>query len=281
MNGSEGQVLEFARGVGITLLQTLGYYALFLVLERFIPAERGQPFRHMQLNVLYLPCYVIGTALLLPVTTALVIGQLRAHYPQMFGLIPVDSWVATGFRGLVYLLIFDFTYYWFHRAQHTNAWLWAQHKLHHSDESLNVTTSLRHHWLEEPFRVFFMALPIAILFDLTPSYSAGLAFVLSFWGFYIHFNGRLHLGPLNRFLCSPQVHRIHHSSRPEHQDRNLAAIFPFYDILFGTYVYPQRGDVPATGLISGEKMTSVWQANIEPFVDWLNMLRKKRGVGAN
>lgn len=275
LSESGSHLLEFVRGAGVTILQTLAYYLLFLVFERLLPAQRSQPLRNIGLNLMYLPFYVIGTAVLLPPTTALIVGQMRNHYPQMFGLLPVNSWLDAGVRGFVYLLIFDFAYYWFHRAQHQFPILWSQHKLHHSDESLNVTTAYRHHWLEEPLRVLFMVLPMAILFDLTPAFSAGLAFALSFWGFYIHTNLNLHFGPVNRVLCSPQLHRLHHSIRPEHRDRNFAAIFPVYDMLFGTYVSPTRGDVPATGLSSGEKVTGIWQANVLPFADWTQALRRK------
>lgn len=271
------QVFDFGRGIGVALLQTFAYYLFFLVIERFIPAERNQPFAAIRLNVLYLPFYLIGTALLLPVTTALVVGSLRSHYPQMFGLMPLNSWLDAALRGLVYLAIFDFAYYWFHRLQHRLPLLWAQHKLHHSDTSLNVTTALRHHWLEEPLRVFFMVLPMAILFDLTPAYSAGVAFVLSFWGFYIHTNVDIHFGVVNRILCTPQGHRLHHSLRTEHHDCNFAAIFPVYDIMFGTYVDPKKGDVPATGLSSGEKVSNVWQANMLPFAG-LRRFKRKRAV---
>ena len=191
-------LVDILRGAGITLLQTIGYYVALLLIERLRPAERGQPFAAIRFNFLYLPFYVLGTALLLPPTTALIVGQLKSHYPQIFGMIPVNSYLDAAWRGLAYLLIFDFAYYWFHRAQHTLPVLWAQHKLHHSDPALNVTTSLRHHWLEEPFRVLFMALPMAILFDLTPAFSAGIAFVLSFWGFYIHTNVNIHFGVVNR-----------------------------------------------------------------------------------
>jgi len=280
MSAGVAEGLEFARNVGVNLLQVLAYYLGFLILERLLPAQRNQPFRDIRFNVLYLPFYVIGTALLAPALTALVVGQLRAHYPQIFGLIPVNSYVVEAWRWLAYLLIFDFAYYWFHRAQHVFGWLWPQHKLHHSDQSLNVTTSLRHHWLEEPLRVFSMTLPMAILFDLTPTFSAGLAFGLSFWGFFIHTNLNLHFGPFNRILCTPQVHRIHHSVRPEHQDSNFAAIFPIYDILFGTYAAPRRGDVPETGLSSGERVTGIWQANMLPFADWMQQLRKGTRAGA-
>ncbi|MEO8135571.1 MAG: sterol desaturase family protein [Betaproteobacteria bacterium] len=268
-------IFEFLRGVGISLLLALAYYAGFLVLERLLPAQRGQPLRAITLNLMYLPFYLAGTALLVPPTTALIVGQLRTHYPQMFGLLAVNSYLDASLRGLAFLLIYDFAYYWFHRTQHHVSWLWAQHKLHHSETALNVTTTYRHHWLEEPLKVLFMTLPMAILFDLTPAFSAGLAFALSFWGFYIHANLGLHFGPLNRIVCTPQLHRLHHSTRPEHQDRNFAAIFPIYDQMFGTQALPTRGDVPETGLISGERVTSVWQANVLPFAHLAQLLRRK------
>jgi len=269
---------EFVRNIGLSVLQALAYYAGFLVLERLHPAQRGQPLSAIALNVMYLPCYLIGTALLLPPVTALLVGALRASHPEIFGLLAVDSHVATGLRGIVFLFVYDFAYYWFHRTQHRFGFLWAQHKLHHSDLALNVTTTYRHHWLEEPLKVLFVTLPIAILFDLTPTFSAGVAFALSFWGFYIHTNVGMHLGWFNRVLCSPQLHRLHHSTRPEHQDRNFAAIFPVFDWLFGTQALPRRGDVPETGLVSGERVTSVWQANALPFSTFMDWLRAKRSA---
>jgi hypothetical protein len=85
MPADASQVLDFLRGIGVTLLQTLGYYVALLLVERLRPAERGQPFTAIRFNLLYLPFYVIGTALLLPPATALIVGQLKSHFPQMFG----------------------------------------------------------------------------------------------------------------------------------------------------------------------------------------------------
>ena len=99
--------------------------------------------------------------------------------------------------------------------------------------------------------------------------------MLSFWGFYIHTNLNMHFGPVNRLLCTPQLHRLHHSVRVEHHDCNFAAIFPIYDVLFGTYVRPQRDDVPETGLYGGETVTTIRQANLLPFNDWLSRVRRK------
>ena len=48
----------------------------------------------------------------------------------------------------------------------------------------------------------------------------------------------LSYGWANRLLVSPQVHRIHHSIRPEHRDKNFVIAFPVWDIIFGTYHHP-------------------------------------------
>ncbi|MBK8742853.1 MAG: hypothetical protein IPM02_26780 [Betaproteobacteria bacterium] len=40
-------------------------------------------------------------------------------------------------------------------------------------------------------------------------------------------------------MTSPAAHRIHHSIEQPHRDRNFAALFPVWDVLFGTYVRPR------------------------------------------
>ena len=54
----------------------------------------------------------------------------------------------------VYFFVVDFFQYWWHRAQHKYPVLWDQHVVHHSDESMNVTTATRHHWSEFPVPSF-------------------------------------------------------------------------------------------------------------------------------
>jgi sterol desaturase/sphingolipid hydroxylase (fatty acid hydroxylase superfamily) len=54
-------------------------------------------------------------------------------------------------------------------------------------------------------------------------------------------------GAATPLLAGPQWHRIHHSTQPEHANRNFAAFFPFLDTLFGTYYAPRAGEYPPTG----------------------------------
>jgi sterol desaturase/sphingolipid hydroxylase (fatty acid hydroxylase superfamily) len=249
-----------------------------LLLERLAPAERGQPFRHVFFNLWYTPLFLFLTALALPPLQSITAPWVAAYG----GWVPIrlpDTPLGAVALGLAYMAVYDFFYYWFHRAQHEVPWLWAQHKLHHSDRSLNVSTSGRHHWLEEPLRVFLMLLPMALVFDVSAPGAGWMATALLLWPFFIHLNARLSLGPLTPVFAGPQVHRIHHSRLPEHHDRNYAAFFPFWDVLFGSYYAPKPGEYPPTGLDDGEDLNTPVKALLSPFRDWWGMLRRRGRVG--
>ena len=68
-------------------------------------------------------------------------------------------------------------------------------------------------------------------------------------------------------LAGPQIHRIHHSRMPQHLDRNFAAYFPIWDVIFGTYYHPKPAEFPATG-VSGTRIESVWGLSTYPFYQW-------------
>ena len=168
----------------------------------------------------------------------------------------------------------DFFYYWFHRLQHASRWLWAQHALHHSDECMNVTTTWRHHWLEMPMETVAVIVPAAILFK-PPIVTIPLAYLITQgMSYFIHLNSRISLGPLTPIIAGPQTHRIHHSKLPEHIDKNFAAIFPLWDVIFGTYYHPKKGECPPCGLASGETVHSFRYALLMPFITWVKMLKR-------
>jgi len=173
------------------------------------------------------------------------------------------------------VLMRDFFYYWFHRLQHWSKWFWAQHALHHSDEYVNATTSIRHHWLEMPLTAIFVYWPLAFLFD-APALTYGIAASLISWiGLANHVNIRIGLGRFGWLISCPQTHRIHHSKQPEHTDKNFAVNFPIGDVLFGTYYEAKNGEYPPTGLSSGERVTSTWRALLLPFTMWWKMISER------
>jgi len=261
-------MLETLRSFVVNFAEILLVFAAFALIERARPAERGQRFAASAFNVKYLFLYQLINLLLLPALTALVVGRLRALFPSWFGLLHFDGLLDGAWKTVAFFFVYDFFYYWFHRLQHQWPLLWAQHKLHHSEEALNATTTFRHHWLEDLLRVFLIVLPMSMVFDLKPATAGAAAFVVGWWPVLIHANLRLHLGPFARVIAGPQGHRIHHSVERAHLDRNLAAFFPLWDQLFGTYHHPQRDEYPKTGLASGQKVTSLTQALWLPFSEW-------------
>jgi sterol desaturase/sphingolipid hydroxylase (fatty acid hydroxylase superfamily) len=269
------QATAFFRGVGESLAMVAAIYVVALLLERIFPAQRAQPWRRMAFNivagVLLFTLSALVVSLLHPIIRPLVTEPLG----QRLKIAMPDGALGSAAQVLAFFLIYDFFYYWWHRAQHEIAWLWPQHELHHSDTALNVTTSLRHHWLEDPLRVFAMAAPLGFAFAFKPASAPWMMTIAGLWPFFIHMNVRLELGWLTGVFAGPQYHRLHHSIEPRHWNRNYAAFFPIWDIVFGTACMPRKGEFPATGVPRGEP-AGIGAALVGPFADWRAMVRRRR-----
>lgn len=63
----------------------------------------------------------------------------------------------------------------------------------------------------------------------------------------IHSNARIELPSLDGIPVTPECHRIHLPIRPEHHSKNFADMFPAFGMVVGSYVRPEKGDLPETG----------------------------------
>lgn len=240
---------------------------VFGVLELLMPAGPLKPVRGWWMNLRLMLAY-----LAVPTALAFAIKALVARSSALSGggLVDLKPFVfADGAAGVaagcfIGLLVWDFFYYWWHRMCHASPLLWRVHCLHHMDETLGVSANMRCHWLEEIGRTITIFIPMAFLFNL--SIQTGLiAVVLTAWGAFIHANLRLPLGPISPLVAGPQVHRIHHSLMPQHHDRNFAAFFPIWDVVFGTYFHPATDEFPPTGVVGMREVDSVWDGLALPF----------------
>ena len=154
-----------------------------------------------------------------------------------------------GVQMVMMVLAVDFLRYWLHRACHTYAPLWRLHEVHHSPEVLYTLNVGRFHPLEfvagVPFSVaavvFFGVPPAAVIVcDL-----AGGALSV-FHHANLRIPARLERA-LRWIIVTPDLHRIHHSSRREETDSNFGVDIPLWDHLFGTYRGAPR-DSAALGL---------------------------------
>jgi sterol desaturase/sphingolipid hydroxylase (fatty acid hydroxylase superfamily) len=129
----------------------LAVFALGTLIERLWPAEKGQPLADLSLNIGY---SLVLNWMLFTATPLLV--ALEALILNRVGLglvaLPGEGW-ALAASAAVYIVFMDFLEYLFHRAQHAWPILWAMHSFHHSDPSVNVTTTQRNFWLEGPIKL--------------------------------------------------------------------------------------------------------------------------------
>jgi sterol desaturase/sphingolipid hydroxylase (fatty acid hydroxylase superfamily) len=136
--------------------------------------------------------------------------------------------------GIVYL-VNTFVAYWGHRFMHT-PWMWKIHMVHHAAEEMNVVTPFRNHPIELVVMTILNAFPVALL-GASPAvivvyYAVNMVYQ-SLAHSEINVNGKL----WELIWITPAAHRIHHSKRPDHWNRNFG-IMTLWDYLFGTYYVP-------------------------------------------
>jgi len=152
-------------------------------------------------------------------------------------------WLAERLRALPFagqlglgLLVSDAIGYWMHRAFHTGR-LWGLHAVHHASPNLDWLSSVRLHPLNQAAMRVATAVPILFMgFD--PAVFAIVAPFIAFYAILIHANVPWSFGPLRWAIASPRFHRWHHTSQAEGRDKNFAGLFPFLDLLFGSFHMP-------------------------------------------
>jgi len=174
-------------------------------------------------------------------------------------------WYAVSLLGFV--LVADLYRYTSHRLYHAVPFLWALHSFHHSAEAMTFVTGARHHWIDRIMGGAFLPI-MAILFKVPTDMMTISAFIIFLPDGCAHLNVRFPLGRAITWINSPQWHRIHHSTQPEHFNKNFASVLPLWDIVFGTAWIPQKDEYPATGLVPGEKC-DVLTSIIWPFRHYL------------
>lgn len=166
------------------------------------------------------------------------LSQLSGHN---FGLETTSSYIK---NPIIYCILFtflhDLIYYFYHRVQHGNGLLWKIHQFHHTDPDLNITSSHRTNFLESTLQRILIFIPAIAVLKVNIEGLIYSYFVIKFFLFFTHARLNIHLGPLNKLLASPLYHRIHHSKKQEHHNKNFAQQYSIIDYLFGTYFCPAK-----------------------------------------
>jgi len=241
-------------------------------LEMMFPAEERQRLRGRVLNVCYMPVIIGFIYATLPITNDIATRLVLAtsSLPK-FMAVPTHP-AAVALTSLAFAIVWDTWQYWVHRLQHQSPLVWPTHEFHHSETALNASTHARTHVASHVLYALLWLPMVAVLGSLAPHWAAAFL-MFKLWGYVIHANIRLSFGWLTPLIAGPQFHRIHHSRRPEHIDKNFATLFPFIDIAFGTYYRPARDEYPETGLALEKRVCFFEEATLEPFRMWGDLWR--------
>jgi len=144
-----------------------------------------------------------------------------------------------------------------HRTMHMWPAMWRFHRVHHSDEFVDVTTTYRTHPVETVWRFLFAIVPIWLLG--IPAQAVMIQRLLQATNGVIE-HGNIRLWPgLDRVLSliwvTPNVHKIHHSREISETNSNYANLLTIYDRLLGTYTPSDRAEAVVYGLHDAGRMS--------------------------
>lgn len=236
-------------------------YAVCWPLEAAFPVERWPSRKAVGVDVLYTLLSRVG---ILPIVSFLLFYQVQTGFTGALvdaGFIPPDLETLLPFlfghplaTFLLYALILDFADYWRHRLSHSiRAW-YALHALHHAQRQLSFWADDRNHLLDDLIAyVWFFV--VGLVIGIPPLQFPLLVLALRFMESFSHANIKLSFGPAEYLLVSPRFHRRHHAiNAAGRRSCNYGAVFPFWDMIFGTAdfspVYLPTGDARAPEILA-------------------------------
>jgi len=153
-------------------------------------------------------------------------------------------WLPAFLHALLTFLVLDFVQYLSHYLRHSIPLLWRLHKVHHSDQDIDLSTGVRFHPGEVLFTQGMHLLTIAATAP-PPAVVACFELCDIVQALFSHANISLTLSlerTLGLIIVTPERHRIHHSKDAADQGSNLAVLFSFWDRLFHTSRQNRTGE---------------------------------------
>lgn len=214
---------------------------LWAVEHVMIALPEGEKLRHTSLNALF-----VLTAL--PVELALSVLCLGASHlaaARGFGLVHWLPWSDSAWLrfGLVFVLL-DLGDYVYHRFMHHTPWLWRFHLVHHTDQVVDSSTTVREHPGETVVRGLFLVLWTLLL---GASYEVLLVRQAAETVSAVLAHSAVRVPPrlarvLGWLFVTPNLHHVHHHYVLPYTDKNFGGVLSIWDRLFGTFAELEAGE---------------------------------------
>ncbi len=213
----------------------VGIFALMAGWETLAPLRQREGSRSLRWgnNLALVALDSLIVRLIFPVTAVGFAALASAQGWGLTNLLGLPYWPAL----IVSLLLLDLIIYFQHRLFHAVPLLWRLHRVHHADPDFDVTTALRFHPLEI---LVSMGIKLAAIAAIGAPPQAVLVFEVVLNGAAMFNHANITLPPklermLRRVIVTPDMHRIHHSTRSAEMNRNFGFNLSWWDRLLGSY----------------------------------------------
>jgi sterol desaturase/sphingolipid hydroxylase (fatty acid hydroxylase superfamily) len=251
-------------GLDWMLLDLLLMVIIFIPLELFFPKNKEQTKFHEEWRTDLV--YFIISHLFIQFF-GIVTQKPAVLFFGWIGLDKVHAWVqGLPFIAALFLAFFstDLFQYWAHRFFHTRVSLWRFHSIHHSTKSMDWLAGSRTHFIDIFFTRAMTFIPLYVLGFSTTVFNVYIIFI-AIHAVLIHANTRVNFGFLKYIFTTPQYHHWHHCEDPKYYGHNFASIFPFIDMIFGTYYLPGKEWPEGTGVHEAQYPKGFIKQTIYPF----------------
>lgn len=251
-------------GLDWMLLDLLLMTVIFIPLELFFPKNKTQTKFHEEWRTDLM--YFVISHLFIQFF-GIITQKPAVLFFGWIGMDKVHAWVqGLPFIAALFLAFFttDLFQYWAHRFFHTRVYLWRFHSIHHSTKNMDWLAGSRTHFMDIFFTRAMTFIPLYVLGFSTTVFNVYIIFI-AIHAVLIHANTRVNFGFLKYIFTTPQYHHWHHCEDPKYYGHNFASIFPFIDLMFGTYYLPGKEWPAGTGVHEGNYPKGFLKQSVYPF----------------
>ena len=216
-------------------LTTLLLVLCLISIERLLPFERrwSMTGRSLLRGLKYIALVAPTIA-----ATKAAFGMWAIPYRQPHAALVTHPPVL--FETLVFLLVFEFFQYWYHRLSHeaegrAGRLLRRIHVAHHLPDQVYVVMHAVFHPANAVVTAVIIQAPLAVL-GISPEAALAATLVIDLQSLVSHFNVDLRAGFLNYIVIGTETHRYHHSASRKDAG-NYGNTLAIWDLLFGTFRY--------------------------------------------
>ena len=260
----------------------IGLLVVFFTLEQvsITPFRFKQRGKHLLENSLF-QIVLTGLNIFFVAFQVYSIEWLNAQQIGLFYFVEFPFWVKL----ILGVVLYDLTTYWVHRASHKVPLLWRLHRVHHSDPTMDSSTTLRFHPLELVLIYQTGNIITAGLFGTDVNSMVVYYFIIYIFLFLEHSNLRYPKwlnNTLGIVFVMPDHHRVHHQQEQFYTDSNFADIFIIWDRLFGTFkMMPVEQMKYGLVEFEGEKKQSFLYLMKSPFMQIKRVASEKQTTDDN